>query len=432
MSTVRATRGREAVVTANWAGNVEFGERELARPSSVEELQEIVRGNDRVKALGSRHSFSTVADTTGVLVDLSDLPHRLEIDRENRTATVSPGLRYAEVALALDDAGLALKNMGSLPHICVAGAAATGTHGSGDANQVLAASVSALDLVGADGELQHLDRSDPAFEGSVVALGALGIVTSLTIDVVPAFDMRQDVFVDAPWDDVLTHLDGITGGAYSTSMFIRDWGTDRVDQIWYKSVVDGGGDAPRLPDGVGARPSPVDLLPPAEGAPEDMLTEQAGTTGRWLERLPHFRADKQPSNAGDELQSEFLLDRTRAVEALQRTREIAAQLAPVLLVSEIRTIAADTLWLSGAYGRDTVGVHFTWHKDVEGVCAVLPAVEERLADLGARPHWGKVYSDGYPDPLSRYPRGAEFVALADKLDPRRVFRNAYLDRILGA
>ena len=248
-------------MTTNWSGNVRFGERELARPSSVEELQDIVRGNDRVKALGSRHSFSTVADTTGVLVDITGLPHQLEIDHEQRTATVSPGIRYAELALALDAEGFALKNMGSLPHICVGGAAATGTHGSGDGNQILAASVTALDLVGADGELQHLDRSDPVFEGSVVALGALGIVTSITIDVVPAFAMRQDVFVDAPWDDVLGHLDAVTGGAYSTSMFIRDWGTDQVDQIWYKSLVEEGSGEPRLPEGVRGRPAGVGVLP---------------------------------------------------------------------------------------------------------------------------------------------------------------------------
>lgn len=416
-------------MTVNWAGNVRFGEHELARPRSVEELQEIVRSNDRVKALGTRHSFSTLAATTGVLVDMTTLPQRLEIDRGNHTVTVSAAVPYAQLALALDDAGLALRNMGSLPHISVGGAAATGTHGSGDRNQVLATSVTAFDLVGADGELRHLDRTDPGFEGSVVALGALGIVTALTIDVVPAYDMRQDVFADAPWDDVLAHLDGVTGGAYSTSMFIRDWGTDVVDQIWYKSLVDG--PEPRLPDGVRGRPAGVDLLPPAEGAPEDMLTEQAGTTGRWLERLPHFRADKQPSNAGDELQTEYFLDRRDAVEGLTRMRGIAAELAPALLVSEIRTVAADDLWLSGSYGRDTLGIHFTWHKDLDAVHAVLPAVEERLADIGARPHWGKVYSDTYPDPLARYPRGTEFVVLADKADPRRVFRNAYLDRILG-
>ena len=419
-------------MTTNWSGNVRFGARELVCPRSVEELQEIVRSNDRVKALGTRHSFSTVADTTGVLVDVTGLPRKLEIDREKRSATVSAGIPYAEVALALDDAGLALKNMGSLPHISVGGAAATGTHGSGDGNQVLAASVTALDLVGADGELRHLDRTDPGFEGSVVSLGALGIVTALTMDVIPAYDMRQDVFVDAPWDDVLAHLDGVTGGAFSTSMFIRDWGTDVVDQIWYKSVVEDGSAEPRLPEGVRGRQAGVDFLPPAEGAPEDMLTEQAGTTGRWLERLPHFRADKQPSNAGDELQTEYFLDRRDAVEGLQRMREVAAELAPALLVSEIRTVAADTLWLSGSYGRDTVGIHFTWHPDLDAVHAVLPLVEERLAEIGARPHWGKVYSDTYPDPLARYPRGAEFVALADKADPRRVFRNAYLDRILGS
>jgi xylitol oxidase len=424
-------------MTRNWAGNVEFGERELVRPRSVAELQEIVRGNDRVRALGTRHSFSTVADTTGVLVDLSGLPRRLDVDRDARQATVSAALPYAEIAQALDAEGLALENMGSLPHISVGGAVATGTHGSGDRNQVLAASVSALDLVGADGATFHLDRTDPAFDGSVVALGALGIVTGLTLDVVPAYDVRQDVFVDAPWDDVLTHLDAVTAGAYSTSLFVRDWGTDRVDQIWYKSVVEGSDGVegaaaePRLPAGVAARPAPADLLPPADGAPEGMLTAQGGVPGRWLHRLPHFRGDAEPSNAGDELQSEYLLDRRQAVEALQRMRGLAARIAPALLVSEIRTIAADTLWLSGAHGRDTVGVHFTWRKDPDAVYAVLPAVEECLADLGARPHWGKVCTDTFPDLLARYPRGAEFVALAHEADPRRVFRNAYLDRVLG-
>ncbi len=418
-------------MTRNWSGNVEFGERELVRPRSVAEVQEIVRGNDRVRALGTRHSFSAVADTTGVLVDVSGLPRRLDIDYEGRTASVSPALPYSEVAKALDAAGLALKNMGSLPHISVGGATATGTHGSGDRNQVLAASVAALDLVGADGEAFRLDRSDPGFDGSVVALGALGIVTGLTLDVVPAYEVRQDVFVEAPWDDVLTHLDAVTAGAYSTSLFIRDWGTDRVGQIWYKSVVDGGGE-PRLPAGVRARPCPVDLLAPAGGAPTEMLTPQGGVPGRWLDRLPHFKPDTPPSNAGDELQTEYLLDRRHAVEALQRMRGLAARIAPALLVSEIRTIAADTLWLSPAYGRDTVGVHFTWRKDPDAVYAVLPAVEERLADLGARPHWGKIHTDDVPDLLARYPRGTEFAALADKADPRRVFRNAYLDRLLGS
>ena len=416
-------------MTTNWAGNVEFGERELVTPRSVAELQELVRRNDRVRALGTRHSFSAVADTTGVLVDVSGLPRRLDVDREARRATVSAALPYAEIAKALDAEDLALRNMGSLPHISIGGAAATGTHGSGDGNQVLATSVVALELVGADGEVRRIESTDPAFYGSVVALGALGIVTELTLDVVPAYDMRQDVFTAAPWDDVLDHLDAVTGGAYSTSLFIRDWGTDVVDQIWYKSVVDGSAE-PRLPDGVRAGRQ-ADLMPPADEAPQDMLTEQGGVPGRWLDRLPHFRWDKQPSNAGDELQSEFLLDRRHAVEALQRMREIAAELAPALLVSEIRTVAADDLWLSGAYGRDTLGVHFTWHKDPDAVYAVLPAVEERLADLGARPHWGKVYSDGYPDLLARYPKGAEFVALADEADPQRKFRNAYLDRILG-
>jgi xylitol oxidase len=418
-------------MTTNWSGNVEFGERKLVSPRSVEELQELVRGNDRVKALGTRHSFNAIADTAGVLVDMEEMPRRLDVDREGRTVTVSAGVPYAELALALDAEGLALENMASLPHISVGGAAATGTHGSGDRNRVLATSVTALDRVGADGEVAHLDRTDRDFAGSVIALGALGIVTQLTLEVVPAYTVRQDVFVDAPWDDVLTHLDAVTAGAYSTSLFIRDWGSDVVDEIWYKSVVGAGADEPRLPTGVSAHRAQEDPPAPADGAPEGILTTRGGVPGPWLERLPHFRPETPPSNAGDELQAEFLLDRRHAVEALQRMRALAADIAPVLLVSEIRTMASDTLWLSPAHGHDTVGVHFTLRKDVDAVCAVLPAVEERLADLGARPHWGKVYSAGYPDLLGRYPRGAEFVALADEADPQRKFRNAYLDRVLG-
>jgi xylitol oxidase len=419
-------------MTTNWAGNVTFGERELVRPRSVEELQDIVRRNDRVKALGSRHSFSPIAETTGVLVELSDLPRRLEIDREARTATVSGALPFAVVASALDAEDLALTNMGSLPHISVAGAAATGTHGSGDGNQALAAGVSAVELVRGDGELDRVDRADPDFGGSVLALGALGIVTAMTLDVVPAYDMRQDVFLDAPWDDVLAHFDAVTGAAFSVSLFIRDWGTDRVDQVWLKSKVEEGSGEPRLPAGIEGRRSMVRFLPPAEHGSEEMGTTQGGVPGRWLDRLPHFRWDSQPSNAGDEVQSEYLVDRRHAVEALQRLRGLAAEIAPVLIVAEIRTMAADDLWLSGGYGRDVIGIHFTWTTDAAAVAAVLPRVEERLADLDPRPHWGKVYTaDSYPDLLSRYPRGADFAALVDKADPRRVFRNAYLDRILG-
>jgi xylitol oxidase len=149
--------------------------------------------------------------------------------------------------------------------------------------------------------------------------------------------------------------------------------------------------------------------------PVQNATEQGGVPGPWHARLPHFRAEFTPS-AGAELQSEYLLPRSHAVAALQAVRELRDEITAVLQICELRTVAADELWLSPSYRRPTVGVHFTWVDDTAAVMPVVAAVEERLAPFEPRPHWGKVYLAS-----GRYERLADFTRLAQEFDPAGKF-----------
>ena len=406
----------------NWAGSHTYRAPGWAAPRSVEEVQEVVAGAGRVRVLGSRHSFTDLTDTDGTLLSLHRLPRRIEVDHQARTVTVDGGIRYGDLVGPLHDAGWALASLASLPHISVAGAVATGTHGSGDRVGSLAAAVSALDLVGPDGELHTLRRGDPDFPGAVVGLGALGVVTAVTLDVVPTYDLRQDVVTGLSWETLDTAYDSITAAGDSVSIFTR-WG-DGVDQVWVKSRrLD---QPPRLPGGTPA----TETLHMLRDAPAEAVTAQLGVPGPWHERLPHFRLEFTPSR-GAELQSEYLLPRTAAREAFAAVRPLGPRLDPVLQVCEIRSIAADDLWLSGSEGRDTVALHFTWVLDTEGVYAVLPALEEALLPLGGRPHWGKCFVAQAAELAPLYPRWGDFRALRDRRDPDRVFGNAFLDRVLG-
>jgi xylitol oxidase len=417
------------MTTLNWSGNIRFRPRSVENPTDLGQLRRLVANSARVRALGSRHSFNDIADTDGVLVDLSDLDVPYEIDADARSAWVPAAARYGEIAAAVDERGLALRNMGSLPHISIGGAIATGTHGSGDGNRILGASVTGLEIVRADGSLDTIERDDPRLAGSVVGLGTLGITTRVRLDLVPAFDVRQDIFLAAPWGEVLDGFDAVMGSGYSVSLFIADWGTRVVDQVWLKTVTDASTADPVLPPGVTAERATRQIGPIASG-PTDSVTEQLGVPGRWLDRLPHFRRDAPPSNAGDELQSEYFVARQDAPSALNALRGLAASIAPVLLVSEVRSIAADDLWLSGAYGRDTIALHFTWRNDPAGVAALLPAIEAALAPFDARPHWGKLSAAG-GGTIDRYPRGADFRALVAAEDPEGRFMNPYLERVLA-
>ena len=411
------------VPVSNWAGNVTFGAARVHRPESVDELRGIVRDSRRVRALGSGHSFSSLVDTTDDLVCLDGLPPVVEIDPASSTVAVAGGVRYAELAVELQRAGFALANLASLPHISVAGSCATGTHGSGDAQRVLAAAVCALQLVGPEGELVELrrDRDRESFAGAVVALGALGIVTRLSLDIEPRFDVAQRVYLGVPLDEVAGRFDEVFGAAYSVSAF-TDWRSGEA-MVWLKQRIDRAGAA-----WAGGRPAQR-AMHPVPGMPPESCTEQLGIAGPWHERLPHFRIDLTPS-AGEELQSELFLPRDAAPAAFAAIRDIADLVAPVLHVSEVRTVRADDLWLSPAYDRDSVTFHFTWVKDAAAVMPVLAAVEDRLVPLGARPHWAKLTTMAAPEIIARYERAAEFEQLAHRHDPAGKFRNRFVDSLL--
>lgn len=390
-----------------------FGAVAVHRPGSVDELRKIVARAGRVRPLGTAHSFNRIADTAGEQVSVAGLPPAVEIDSAERRVRVAAGMRYGEVAVRLQEAGFALHNLGSLPHISVAGACATGTHGSGVGNGSLSTAVSALELVTADGDLVHVDRKSRNWGGMVVALGALGVVTAVTLDIRPAFELRQYVYENLPHEELAGNLDAILGNGYSVSLF-TDWRAPVINQVWCKRR-DPVPDEPWF----GAAPAggPRHPLP---GMPVENCTEQLGVPGPWHERLPHFRLEFTPS-AGEELQSEFFVPRAHALDALNAIYELREQVSPVLQISEIRTIAGDELWLSPCYHRDSVAFHFTWVKDPAAVLPVVEAVEERLAAFRARPHWGKVFVRS-----GHYERLSDFMDLARAYDPAGKFRNDML------
>ncbi|MCT2584305.1 D-arabinono-1,4-lactone oxidase [Actinophytocola gossypii] len=403
----------------NWAGNLTYRASRIARPRTEAELRELVAGTPRIRALGSRHSFSDVADTPDVLVSLDALPGDVEVAGDR--VTVPAATRYGDLAEVLRARGLALPNLASLPHISVAGAVATGTHGSGDRNGCLSTSVAALDVVGADGEPRRVLRGDPEFAGSVVALGALGVVVRVVLDVVPAFDVRQTVYPEVPWPSGMAELDALMSAGYSVSLF-TDWTGDHLRQVWVKSTTTA---PPADLFGAGPATAPLHMIPTES---VDAVTEQLGAPGPWLDRLPHFRMTHKPSS-GEELQSEYLVPREAAPEAIARVRAMAGRVSPVLHVTEIRSVAADDLWLSGAHGRDSIAVHFTWRQRPAAVAALLPDLEAALLPLGARPHWGKCFAG--TDLASRYPRWSDFGELRRAVDPTGKFDNPFLSRLFG-
>lgn len=415
----------------NWAANLTYSSARTERPRTVAELAGIVAGEPRVRALGSRHSFGDVADTTGVHVQLDRLDDGrppLDVDPATGVASVWAGLRYGEVAPGLHARGRALTAMASLPHISVAGAVATGTHGSGDGTRSLAGDVVGVELLTADGEVRTLRRGDADFPGSVVALGALGIVTRVELATVPAFDVRQDVFTGLSWDALTENLDAVMGSAYSVSVF-TSWFEPDVRMVWCKSRVDDGvGAAPALLTDLGAAPA-TRAMHPLPDVAAVACTEQGGVPGPWFERLPHFRLDFTPS-LGEELQSEYLLPRAAGPDAVRAVRALGDRVGPLLLTSEIRTVAGDDQWLSTT-PEDSLALHFTWRQDWPGVREVLPALEAALLPLGARPHWGKLFTVPVADLPGLYPRFGDFAELAARLDPAGTFRGGYVESLLA-
>lgn len=410
---------------ANWAGNIVYRASELAKPTDLAGLRAVVHDHPQVRAVGTGHSFNRIADTPGVLISLAGLPAEISIDADRAAATVPGGITYQELAPRLTAAGWALPTLASLPHLTVAGACATATHGSGDGHGNLATQVSGMQLVGPDGELRTLARDSDGdrFRGAVVGLGALGIVATLTLDLVPAFEVQQYVYQGLPVAMLRSHFDEIFGSGYSVSVF-TGWQGTQHDQVWVKQKVGGSWrPEPRWMDATLADQP----LHPIPGQPARFATEQLGVPGPWHARLPHFRAEFTPS-AGAELQSEYLLPRQRAAAAFDALASLASVLAPVLQICEIRTVAPDDLWLSPSYQRDTVALHFTWIKDTAAVTPVVAAIDHLLAPLGARPHWAKLFATAPHAVRALYPRSADFQQLLRDLDPAGKFRNSFVGR----
>lgn len=415
-------------VESNWAGNLRYRAAMVEHPGSLDAVRVALARGGEVRVLGTRHSFNDIADTGGTLLAMDRMPREIEVSDAGDAVRVSGGARYGDLAPVLERHGLALANLASLPHISVAGAIATGTHGSGDDVGSLSAAVTAVTMLTADGEIRRFARGDEAFDGAVVNLGALGVMLDVTLEVEPTYRMAQHVFEHPSWDMILEDLDAVTNAGTGVSIFSTWQRTDAADQFWVKQ---------RLPDeraheraqlahrlGAAVADGPRH---PVLGADPAAVSEQGGEAGPWFERLPHFRLEFTPS-AGAEIQSEYLVPRPDAVGAIEAMRSLAHRIAPLVHVSEVRTVRADDLWLSSSYGADAVGLHFTWKPDEAAIRAFLPDLEAALPD-SARPHWGKVHTYDGAEVCARYPRWSEFAALRESLDPERRFVNAYLRRL---
>jgi xylitol oxidase len=415
---------------SNWAGNITY-RGDIRRPDSVDRLRSLVTCHDRVRALGTRHSFNDLADCpAGVLISTTGLPQIIEVDSAAATVRVTAGTRYAELAAEIDARGFALPNLGSLPHVSVGGACATATHGSGVHNGGLATSVRALELVTADGELVTISRDADGdqFNGAVVNLGALGVMVSLTLELVPSFDVRLRVFENLPLDAVDDHFTELMSSAYSVCLF-TDWRKSEFTQVWINQRIDEPECAVLDTPWFTATPASGPRHPVSGIAP-DSCTTQMGVPGRWYERLPHFRPEFTPSS-GAELQSEYMVGHQDAAAALHALNRVREHIAPALQISEIRTIGKDELWMSPCYRRDSVSIHFTWIDDVNAVLPVAELVEEQLAPFEGIPHWAKIFAMSPEQVRSRYPRLPDFRKLVRHYDPGGKFLNPFVDRYLA-
>jgi xylitol oxidase len=408
----------------NWAGNLTFSTNRLYSPASVEEVRQVVKDCAKLRALGSRHSFNTIADSTQNQISLAKL-NEITLDEKARTVTVGAGITYGKLAPVIDARGYALHNLASLPHISVAGAIATATHGSGVHNGNLATAVSALEVVTADGETLVLSRAKDGerFAAAVVGLGSLGVVTRVTLNVQPTYQVAQSVYENLSLDHLKTNLEEIFSSGYSVSVF-TDWQNHMASQLWIKRRLAPGDKNEWTPEFFGAKLA-TQKLHPLAGHDAESCTEQQGIPGPWYERLPHFRMNFTPSS-GKELQTEYLVPRNRGYEAILAVEKLRDQITPHLFITELRTIAADNLWMSTAYQRDSLAIHFTWKPEWPEVSRVLPMIEKQLEPFSARPHWGKLFAMAPAQLQARYAKLTEFEAMLKHYDPTGKFRNDFI------
>src|SRR5271170_3396887 len=419
-----ASGEEEAAHRTNWAGNYEYHAEHLLQPKTVEEVRAAVKSCSTLKALGARHSFNGIADNRENQISLTALD-QIVLDKNARTVTVGAGVRYGQLAPYIDGKGYALRNLASLPHISVAGACATATHGSGNKNGNLSTAVSGMEFVTADGEVRVLTREKDGerFHGAVVGLGGLGVVTKTTLDVQPTFQVSQVVYENLSMDVLEHHLDEMFGSAYSVSLF-TDWQNHKIGQVWVKRRVESGSSSKFAPELFGAKLA-TQKLHPIPGHSAEPCTEQMGIPGPWYERLPHFKMNFTPSS-GAELQTEYFVPRAQGYQAILAVEQLRDRITPHLFITELRTIAADDLLMSPAYHQDCMAIHFTWKPESDEIHKVLPLIEEKLAPFNARPHWGKVFTMPPARLAQVYGNMPRFRDLLTQRDPQGKFRNQFI------
>jgi len=410
----------------NWAGNLEYSTSKIDYPKSLEEVQQLVKKYSKLKVLGTRHCFNTIADSKYNFISLREMKKIVSLDANAKTVTVEGGIKYGELCPWLNDKGFALHNLASLPHISVAGAITTATHGSGVRNKNLCGPVEALEIVTADGDVINFSKKDgEKFYAAVVGLGAIGVITKVTLNIQSAFMMRQWVYTKMPLQQMKEHFDEIVSSGYSVSLF-TDWQNESINEVWIKSLVDDASNAEAKKDFFGAAPATKNVHPIIE-LPAENCTEQMGVPGTWYERLPHFKMGFTPSS-GKELQAEYFVPHEHAVEAIQAIQKMGKEIGPHLFISEIRTIDADDFWMSPCYKQPSVTIHFTWKQEWNAVSKLLPAIEKELAPFNAKPHWGKLFTMSPSTLASRYQKMNDFKKVVAEFDSKGKFRNEFLEK----
>ncbi len=421
----------------NFGRNLQFTPDRYVRVRSVEELQSVVREGKRIRPVGAAHSWSPAFVTDDTVVSLDRMRAVRSIDRERMQVTVEGGMRLRELSRVLDQQGLALANLGSIDAQAVAGVIATGTHGTGAGFRCLGAQVARLELIDGTGRSVTLERGQPELDGAVVGLGALGIIHAVTFDVVEAFRLH-DRTASEPFDEVIERLDAeiAENDHFKVWWFcpeseaivyryqrtkeppndsrVRRWFKERVIAVAvYRSLL------------------ALGQLRDRRWIPRfnRFLTREAG---RPLDRItPSYIGFLTPSPPVHR-ETEWAFDVADAKPLLREYRRLLPTDGHTYnFIQELRFSKADDLWMSPAYGRDSIWLSL-YNVDRHHWDAQLAKFEAFAREHGGRPHWGKEATFDRDYLRSQYPRFDDFVALARKFDPEGKFRNPWLDGILGS
>ncbi len=433
--------GTSDQVWRSWSGLTTAHPASILTPASVEEVVDAVvagrRHGVQVKMVGAGHSFTDVAATNGLLLRPDRLAGVVAVDRDAMTVTALAGTRLHELNATLHRLGLSLHNMGDVDQQTVAGAIATGTHGTGGRWASLSAQVAAVELVAADATMRSVSpaRDPELFEAARLGLGAVGVLTSVTFRVEPDF-VLEAVEEPATWDAVVDGFDDLVAG------------NDHAEAYWFPHTDrmltkrnNRTGEGPRplsrwreyvddelLSNTVFGLLNRVGNAVPATIPPLNKVAAR-GLSARTYRDAP-YRVFTSPRTVRFR-EMEYALPREAGMVALREARALIGRRGwRISFPVEIRWAPADDLWLSTASGRETVYLAFHVNARTDHT-AYFTEVERLLRDHGGRPHWGKLHSMTAADLAGDYPRLDDFRAVRDRVDPDRLFTNAYLDRVLG-